>query len=865
MTHKITVATIISLVFTSFFLPRVVVGQRVAPRAVEDEHFATWRPAESDAVALDLEFARGLLARGLAELASSELARLESRVATESAEVRARFGALAATAALDSSLLDSSNARASVASRLGELRALVEGSDSTGYDYFFNLTEVDSAGLAYALAISRAYAYVGASGAPEFLDVALKITELLARSLPASHARPFVYRHAATLLATQTEDRYSRAEKFADALAKRSQRALDEYYFFARLLSIRIAREQGDVERCSALISETLDALERASARFDYPREIAVALVAEEIRLLLREGKQVDALRQSTRDTDLRDAPLPENTGRYSHEFYDVFDDCELARLDAYCAALVGTVPEEALEGFESADAFRTATLAASRASVDRITSSFARAQASRALLSTGAKSGDLSSLRAAGDELYRAGQWRAALDAYDRASSSARASGADEDAYQLDRVAAALVDKICRESLYESSEFDVQDGAYWRADASRRFEALSRARVTEPAAPDFYLLALDYRANTPSDTLASRVEFLRLFPDSPRSGKFALDLARRALGASEFEIAETALDRAYRDATLIPSAVELERALARARVERGGDRVETSARALTRIFNGAGLGDASQSLSERLARFEACDYGVAFLATTLELAEDSSLLQDAAFQTSALRALEVQSSHESTRAGRATLDALRLEAALASGRDADASALLTTGSASEGAASLELVERALAYASRAEVGDETKRRAAEFALAATERGTSEPRRRRLLRAEALRLVGKRQESLNLFAALRKEFPNEVGAARGIARILSSEHDRQTLERALGYWSEVAELVVPGSTEWWDAKEESVKLYVRLGELDQARKMTDVLWLTRTDPSDPGRKGRWEEIVRRGAEKPSEH
>ena len=648
----------------------------------------------------------------------------------------------------------------------------------------------------------------------------------------------FVYRHAATLLATQTEDRYSRAEKFADALAKRSQRALDEYYFFARLLSIRIAREQGNVERCSALIAETLDALERASARFDYPREIAVALVAEEIRLLLREGKLVDALRQSTRDTDLRDAPLPENTGRYSHEFYDVFDDCELARLDAYCAALVGSAPEEALEGFESADAFRTATLAASRASVDRVTSSFARAQASRG---------------------------RAALDAYDRASSSARASGADEDAYQLDRVAAALVDKICRESLYASSEFDVQDVAYWRADASRRFEALSRARVTEPAAPDFYLLALDYRANTSSDTLASRVEFLRLFPDSPRSGKFALDLARRALGASEFEIAETALDRAYRDATLIPSAVELERALARARVERGGDRVETSARALTRLFNGAGLGDASQSLSERLARFEACDYGVAFLATTLELAEDSALLQDAAFQTSALRALEVQSSHESTRAGRATLDALRLEAALASGRDAEASALLTTASASEGAASLELVERALAYASRAEVGDETKRRAAEFALAATERGTSEPRRRRLLRAEALRLVGKRQESLNLFAALRKEFPNEVGAARGIARILSSEHDRQTLERALGYWSEVAELVVPGSTEWWDAKEESVKLYVRLGELDQARKMTDVLWLTRTDPSDPGRKGRWEEIVRRGAEKPSEH
>ena len=136
-----------------------------------------------------------------------------------------------------------------------------------------------------------------------------------------------------------------------------------------------------------------------------------------------------------------------------------------------------------------------------------------------------------------------------------------------------------------------------------------------------------------------------------------------------------------------------------------------------------------------------------------------------------------------------------------------------------------------------------------------QFALDATERGASEHARRRVLRAEALRLLARYQEALNLFAAALKENPKDVAATRGIAQILSLQSDKKALERALSYWSDVADLVPDGSKEWWDAKESTLDVYRRLGNKEQAQKMTSVLWLTRSDPSDPSRKRRWEKIV----------
>ena len=830
--------------------------RQAAPRVASP--VGVWRSSDSNERALSLEFARGLLARGLAEAATKELDALEPQIATESSSLRARFGALASLATIESTSFATPGDCARVRERLGSLRALAEGAASSGYDYFSALTEGDAEGLAYALALARSYEILGAFDDAEesesAFEFALEVTKILARSLPANSARPFLYRHASILLATGAPDRLERAEKFADALCKR-QRALDEYYFFARLMQIRIARERGDGASASSLIGETLDALQGVSDRFDAPREISVALVAEEIRALLLEGKSLDALRQAARETDLRDAPFPENTGRYSVVFYDVFDDWELARLEAYCAALAsGAAPDE-LEEFDSLDAFRSALLAESRSAVERMTSSVTRTRASRLMRATGELSGDFDALRASGDELYRARKWRAALEAYDSASSSARESGSADVARQLDQIAAALVDKICREKLYESEEFEERSAEFWRRDAARRFEALSRAQPSDANSPDFYLLALEYRENTPEDSLAARLEFLTLFPEAPQRASYALTLARKALAESNVEVAEQALDCVPVEDAHIVDALALERACCRARLDAGDDRDAAITRTLARVFDRFGIGAASQSPVERGAVLAPSANGAAILETTLALALDSALIQNERFQDAALRALEAQREAEASADRRAALDALRLSLALAADRGDDALAILNATGENANGASLELVERLLNYAARSDVSADARRRAAEFALDATERGASEHARRRVLRAEALRLLARYQEALNLFAAALKENPKDVAATRGIAQILSLQSDKKALERALSYWSDVADLVPDGSKEWWDAKESTLDVYRRLGNKEQAQKMTSVLWLTRSDPSDPSRKRRWEKIV----------
>ncbi|MBQ7030359.1 MAG: hypothetical protein IJN32_08950, partial [Thermoguttaceae bacterium] len=124
--------------------------------------------------------------------------------------------------------------------------------------------------------------------------------------------------------------------------------------------------------------------------------------------------------------------------------------------------------------------------------------------------------------------------------------------------------------------------------------------------------------------------------------------------------------------------------------------------------------------------------------------------------------------------------------------------------------------------------------------------------------KRSLVRARALRFAGKTQESLALFAQIRRQNPKNLDATLGIAEILTAQSDPKALEQAVRYWSDAADLVPVGSPAWWDAKERVVEIYVRTDRRDQARKMLRTLWLTRSDASDPNRRARWERLV--GAE-----
>ena len=118
-----------------------------------------------------------------------------------------------------------------------------------------------------------------------------------------------------------------------------------------------------------------------------------------------------------------------------------------------------------------------------------------------------------------------------------------------------------------------------------------------------------------------------------------------------------------------------------------------------------------------------------------------------------------------------------------------------------------------------------------------------------------IVQADALRLLGRRQESLNLYAKQLKKDPKNARVLKGLATLLSTQADAKALDLAVKYWSDYADLAPDASPEWWNAKEKCVEIYCKTGKKDQAEKMLKTLWLTRTDPSDPNRKARWEKTI----------
>ncbi len=840
---------------------------------------ASWRPDSSDALTLDLDFAEMTLNYGVPELADARLRDLSSSLASFPPDVRERFGRLAVRAALESTRLDSSAAREETRQRIEEIRLAVEGRDfrQDYFEYFGAAETLSDSALRYALALVRAYYELGtldladsdASSAPrsDALDASLALSKSLAQSLPAASARPFLYWHAkGTLANLADQDRVATAEKFAAALEKNTRAAQDEYWFFTGVLLIEIARVSGDFELAGNRVKAALRLLEAREAETPALREIAAALVAQEIRLLQAEGKTTEALRQATQDTDLLGAPLPANTKRWNEIFNDPFEDLNLARVELYWRVVPTTATQQELNEREPpmgvVELARETLVEEARRVGALVTSSFGRAQTIKLARSAGETAGDWSAIELAAQEAFLAEDWLSSLADYDRAAQVASDSGDLEEEYRLRCVAAALVDKLLREQKLPAAE----DKDAWRADAAERFESLSRERVEAPNASTFMLLALEYRESLNQDDAFARFEYLRLFPTAPNVGAFALDLARRSLEEGALSDARLALDYVANDDPALPAALALERDVFSAALAEASesDRDALLAATLARFYRRASFAppDASADSIAALAQLltvpkewrpAAPDSVV--LPAFFEMAFDFGAADSPAFAQVAADALDAwRAATDPREPVRAKIDALRLSLSLLRGDEKAVVSILGESGAGD-AVDLATLELTLELAENA--APALRRRLAALVLETLDSSQNATATATLARAEALRLLGRNQESLNLFAAIRKSAPENVDAARGIARLLTGEQNDRALELALSFWSDVAELTPPSSKEWWDAKEETIKLYCRLGKADQAEKIAKTLWLTRDDPSDPGRRARWEREIER--------
>lgn len=956
---------------------------------------AVWTPPSFDEFNADLRFVDALVARRLVAQADVELARLEPRLAQTTQNQRFQFGIVAVRAAVESSRLLTADERAAVAARIAAVRAAVEpgfapSPDATqetpnplqplDFGAVFGQEPPSDAALEYAAALVRAFYELGVlkvesndAKSPEttadataesnatsaevdspFLLAAFETASALVRRLQPEKSRVFVYWSAKALLAraaasADAAQLYRQATQAAKALCADADKRRDAAdYFFARLLLVEAARRQGDTKTTERLIEQTLnDAAKAPNADDAAPQELAVALVAEEIRLLSLESKPFDAAKLASTDVDLLNRPTSTGPARFADRFFDVFADRDFARVAAFLNAASALAESETSENAptpadaateeNNANASRSTpsnapeispqdALAAARAAADRLPTSFWRARASLLLRETSLASSDWRTTEAVAEERFRADDWESALAEYDRASAEAQAAGADADAFRLAATAAGIVDKILRDKLFESNKLSTVDADFWRLEAARRFEAAARSRPDDELAPRLFLLAIqraqelqssapndenvktsandatdknDVAPSNVSDVAALRRDYLTLFPTAENRGAFANESARLALADGKLDDAAFYVDAVSPDDPAFSETLALADALASARFaavsvdspdaekRQAAVFIDAASRLLAKTTaassslspdspdSGAQTPLAVQvkEIAQNLTAENSTATDDAVLTRLFELPRPAQIAADAeliaAFETLLDRWDAALADAASERAAlRADLQAKRLALRLDAGQtDAVLRDLAELESATQ-SAGLETLERLLIFAEK--TPRETQIKIGNAALASldaqkpsqnaqnTQTTKAAQLKRALIRAQALRLAGKTQESLTLFAQIRRQAPKNLAATLGIAGILTAQNDPKALEQAIRYWSDAADLVPAGSPAWWDAKERVVEIYVRTDRRDQARKMLRTLWLTRSDASDPNRRARWERLV--GAE-----
>ncbi|MBR4104877.1 MAG: hypothetical protein IKK39_12565, partial [Thermoguttaceae bacterium] len=407
---------------------------------------------------------------------------------------------------------------------------------------------------------------------------------------------------------------------------------------------------------------------------------------------------------------------------------------------------------------------------------------------------------------------------------------------------------------------------------------------------------------ANDAASSNVPDVATLRRDYLTLFPTAENRGAFANESARLALDDGKLDDAALYVDAVSPDDSAFPETLALADALASARFaavsvdspdaekRQAAVFIDAASRLLAKT-TAASPPDSPDSpdspaetplvvqvkeAAQKLTAENSTATDDAVLTRLFELPRPAQIAADAeliaAFESLLDRWDAALADAAPERAAlRADVQAKRLALRLDAGQtDAVLRDLANLEEATQ-SAGLETLERLLVFAQK--TPRETQIKIGAAALASldaqkvgqtaqntqnTQSAKAAQEKRSLIRARALRLAGKTQESLTLFAQIRRQNPKNLDATLGIAEILTAQNEPKALEQAVRYWSDAADLVPAGSPAWWDAKERVVEIYVRTNRRDQARKMLRTLWLTRSDASDPNRRARWERLV--GAE-----
>lgn len=96
---------------------------------------------------------------------------------------------------------------------------------------------------------------------------------------------------------------------------------------------------------------------------------------------------------------------------------------------------------------------------------------------------------------------------------------------------------------------------------------------------------------------------------------------------------------------------------------------------------------------------------------------------------------------------------------------------------------------------------------------------------------------EASELAGRISDAADTYTRLLNERPNDLAVRRRLARLRSSLPGRDNQQRAKEHWKKIESKYKAGTTDWMEARVETIRCHLRLGENDLAKKLLTVTQL----------------------------
>lgn len=461
--------------------------------------------------------------------------------------------------------------------------------------------------------------------------------------------------------------------------------------------------------------------------------------------------------------------------------------------------------------------------------------------------------SGDLEMLARAADSHYRSGRIDDALRAYDRAHARAVETGADDRAFDLALVAAAI-----------EAQQAARDPA-WHPRAATRYRRVALSASGHPQAAEAHLAAVNHAAQIvrqgADGALEQYVVLLRehldFWPRASTADQVRWYLARVLEHQSDWQ---EAIDL-YRSITgsFEKYAQVVERAAAchvalLDRERTAGRPTETLADTAAQWFEGLAFSGPDGRPPERWSP-TARKAALAAAGLRLRFTSDG-YAQSERDLSPALAAPE-----NADPAWRAAAQALLVFALAGQGRRdeaADTLAQISQGSTDRLLETLQGLERVAATAS-ADVRGE---------LASLQLDTVKllgPRREQLtaaqqrsldqITARALAAAGQLREALEYYRRLATAHPNDAAVQREVAQFLSDQRDPRLWEQALARWREVERRSREGTEGWFLARYSIASLHYRKNDKSQAARLIQLTALLHPELGGAERKAQFEALL----------